>query len=284
VAPGRGPAPARTVPDTGGVAEFDPEILAFYAQGLEADRLARTTTPSGPLELVRTQELLVRFLPPGRLRILDIGGGPGVYAEWLAGLGHDVTLIDPVPLHVAQARARGVTAEVGEARSVAYADGSVDAVLLLGPLYHLVERADRLRALAEARRVVRPGGLVFAAAISRFAALLDLLVRLDRLHEAGIYETVSHSVATGRFGGGEGGLFTTSYLHRPGELRAEGEEAGLDELRLFSIEGPGFMVTDFEPRWADPARREVLLGAARLVEEDPDMVAAAGHLLLVGRA
>ena len=70
-----------------------------------------------------------------------------------------------------------VTAEVGDARDLPLADASFDAALVLGPLYHLTDRADRLRALAEVRRVVRPGGLIFVAAISRFASLFDGLAR-----------------------------------------------------------------------------------------------------------
>jgi len=263
--------------------EVDPEILSFYEQAKEIERLASPHHPSGPLEFARTQELILRHLPPGNSRVLDVGGGPGAYAQWLTELGHEVTLIDPVALHVEQAAGRGVASELGDARAINRESDSVDVVLLLGPLYHLVDRPDRLLALSEAIRVVRGGGLVVAAAISRFAALLDLLVRLDRLHEESILDAVSSSLESGLFGGGESGLFTRSYLHRPLELRAEAEQAGLREIRIFNIEGPGFMVNDFADRWVVPARREALLRAARLVEQDPDMLAAAGHLLLIGR-
>jgi SAM-dependent methyltransferase len=244
------------------VVDLDPEIRAYYEVGKEADRLVNRSHPSGPLEFARTKELILRFLPEGPSRILDIGGGPGLYADWLSERGHEVSLIDPVPLHVEQAAARGIVAERGDARDVDRPSDSVDVVLLLGPLYHLVDRDDRLRALTEACRVVQPGGVVFAAGISRFAALFDLLVRLDRLHEEPIFQTVEGSLASGMFGGGESGPFTMAYLHRPGELRIEAEEAGLSAVRIFNIEGPGFMVNDFAARWEDPDRREALLRAA----------------------
>lgn len=125
--------------------------------------------------------------------------------------------------------------------------------------------------------------MVFAAGISRFAALFDLLVRLDRLHDDDVFPVVARAVATGTFNGSEGGLFTTTYFHRPSELRAEARDAGLTPVGLFNVEGPGFLVHDFSERWSDPTRREALLEAARLVEEDPDLLAAASHLLLVGR-
>lgn len=262
--------------------ELDPDVLAFYDRGEEAGRLLGGF-PSGPLELERTKELILRALPDGCLRILDVGGGPGVYAAWLAELGHEVRLIDPVPLHVEQAAATDarIVAEVGDARELDADDGGYDVVLLLGPLYHLLEPDDRHLALREAERVLRPGGRLFASAISRFAALLDILVRLDRLHEPGVMGAVTDAVETGAFHGGRHGLFTNAYFHLPGELRREVVDAGFIGAEVYNIEGPGFLVGDFEQRWADPTRKQALLEAARLVEAEPEMLAAASHLLAV---
>ncbi|HKG33142.1 MAG TPA: class I SAM-dependent methyltransferase, partial [Gemmatimonadales bacterium] len=77
------------------------EIAAFYARGVERDRLL---AGQGALELLRTQQLLERYLPPPPAVLADIGGGPGRYALWLAGRGYRVYLVDPVPLHIEQAR------------------------------------------------------------------------------------------------------------------------------------------------------------------------------------
>jgi SAM-dependent methyltransferase len=270
------------VADNGIVTELDPEILGFYQQGKEASRLTSPEHYPGPLEYVRTQELVSRHLPQGRQRILDVGGGPGHYSKWLSDLGHDVTLVDPVPLHVDQALAMGIRADIGDARRLDQATESVDVVLMLGPLYHLRDRAERLQAMSESVRVVKEGGVVFAAAISRFAALLDLLVRLDRLDEPPVLEAVTNALATGEFGGDVSGLFTTAYLHRPAELRLESEEAGLSDVHIFNIEGPAFLVGNFSERWADPVRRNTLVAAAQLIEEDPDILGCASHLLVVG--
>ncbi|MGW4410342.1 class I SAM-dependent methyltransferase [Nonomuraea sp. NPDC004702] len=147
------------------------EVLAYYAQDLEHDRLREGR---GRLEFWRTQDVLRRTLPPPPARVLDVGGGTGVHAEWLLADGYEVDLLDPVPLHVERAaRVPGLRARVGDARRLPVPDGRADAVLLLGPLYHLADRADRLRALGEARRAVRPGGVVAAATINRYAAVLD---------------------------------------------------------------------------------------------------------------
>jgi SAM-dependent methyltransferase len=261
--------------------DLDPAIRAYYDRGDEADRLA------GPsLERVRTQELIERYLPAGELEVLDVGGGAGVYAGWLATKGHGVSLVDPVPLHVEQARTAhpDVKVSIGDARALDFEAGAFDVVLMLGPLYHLPSRDERIDALGEAMRVLRPGGLLFVAAINRFAALLDLLVNLDRAHEEDVWRLIEESVGTGAFRGpGEAGLFTTGYFHLPAELAEEIGEAGLQAVEVFNIEGPGYLIQDIEKRWADPARREAMLKAARLVESEPAMLGAGSHLLAVGR-
>ena len=261
--------------------QLDGAIRAYYDAGKERSRLS---TATGRLELERTQELIDRFLPQRALDILDVGGGPGLHASWLSDRGHHVHVVDPVPLHVEQAIEVGLSAEVGDARRLEQADDSADAVLMLGPLYHLPDRMDRAAALSEAARVLRPHGLLFAAGISRYAALLDLLVNLDKIHEPGVFDLVETSVRTGVFAGpGEAGLFTTGYFHLPGELADEVSDAGLDEVRVFHLEGPGFLVSHLQERLDDPVRKEALLRAIRLVEEDPTMHASS-HLLAIGRA
>jgi SAM-dependent methyltransferase len=265
------------------VTDIDPTVLEFYEQGREDFRLFDPVRHSGPLEFARTQELILRYLSESSSQVLDIGGGPGAYSRWLIELGHEVRLFDPVELHVEQARAKGVPAEIGDARAVAATTESADAVLLLGPLYHLVDQSDRLQAWSEARRVLRKGGLIFAAALSRFAPFLDLVVRLDHFGEEAVSSVVEKSLKSGNFGDSSIGLFTTSYLHRPAELRAEAEAAGFRDVEIFNIEGPGFILNNFEERWTDPARRESLLSAIRLIEQDEDILGLASHLLVVGR-
>src|SRR5579864_4059544 len=153
-------------------------MLLHYNETDEASRLRQGWFQ---LEQARTRELILRHLPPAPATIIDAGGGAGAYACWLASRGYEVHLIDPVSKHVDQARAASkqqpayplASAEVGDARHLPQGEASADAVLLLGPLYHLVERPDRIACLREASRVLRPGGLVWGAAISRFASLFD---------------------------------------------------------------------------------------------------------------
>ncbi len=271
------------VPDTRPT--LAPEIEDHYRDGRpEDDRLRRG---AGVLEHLRTQEIVRRWISADTpVSVLDVGGGTGVHAEWLASDGHDVRLVDPVPLHVEQARRRAETldrpfaAALGDARSLDAADGSVDAVLLLGPLYHLVEPADRRRALDEAARVVRPGGVVFAAAISRFASLHDGLHR-GMLAEPAFRAIVDEDLRTGVHENptGDPRWFTTAYFHRPDELAGELTASGLTVEGVFGLEGPsGWLVRDGDDR----LDLELHLAAARAVEREPSLLGVSAHLLAVG--
>jgi ubiquinone/menaquinone biosynthesis C-methylase UbiE len=263
-------------------AQMDPEVRAYYESGIERDRLAEGYSR---IEYERTKDLLGRHLPPAPARVLDVGGGPGAYAEWLAEAGYDVRLVDPSPLHVRQAleRAGGRFAVVeGDAKKLDEPDASHDAVLLLGPLYHLTERDDRLQALREARRVLRPGGVVVAAAISRFASVLDGLYA-GYLSDARFWPIVERDLADGQhrrtLDAGQA-YFTTAFFHRPDELAAEVEEAGFELEGVFGVEGPGWLLAD---RWEDATARQNILRAARLLETEPTVVGASSHLLAIGR-
>src|SRR5580693_1435214 len=150
----------------------DAALRAYYERGMERERLS---DGRGDLEYTRTTEIVLRRLPAAPAVVADIGGGPGRYTLWLASLGYQVEHRDLMPLHVEQLTAdtAGGHTAVGDVRDLDLPDASVDAVLLLGPLYHLTDRAERVRALRECARIVRPGGPVFAAAISRWAPRID---------------------------------------------------------------------------------------------------------------
>jgi ubiquinone/menaquinone biosynthesis C-methylase UbiE len=265
------------------------EIVEHYDR--EIDEEQRLTHGLGQLELLRTRELVGRHLPPGPRRILDVGGGTGVHAAWLAGDGHQVHLIDLVPRHVAQVRRRAgtgrpgrVTAEVGDARRLGADSASFDAVLLLGPLYHLTERDDRVRALGEAARVVRPDGVVFAAAISRFGSLFDGLAR-GFLFDPDFRPLVERDLREGQHRNPQHRphWFTTAYFHHPDELRAELEDAGLAVVEVVGVEGLAGWLAQLEGRWSDATARELILWSARVVEAEPSLLGLSAHLLAVAR-
>jgi ubiquinone/menaquinone biosynthesis C-methylase UbiE len=264
-----------------------PEIVSHYDLGVEAPRLSQGTSQ---LEFVRTCEIIARHFPAPPATVLDVGGGPGVYACWLARKGYRVHLVDVVPLHVEQARSASqrqpehplASAAVGDARQLSQADESADAVLLLGPLYHLTERADRLTAWREARRVAKPGGVVIAAGISRFASTLDGL-RGGYFDDPAFASMAERDLRDGqhRNPGSDPRYFTTAYFHHPEQLATEAQEAGLRHLATLGVEGPGWMLQDFDTWWSDAKRRERIVAVARALESEPSLIGASAHLLAV---
>jgi SAM-dependent methyltransferase len=155
-------------------------------------------------------------------------------------------------------------------------EANFDAVLLLGPLYHLPEREDRLKALSEAHRVLCPGGIVFAAAISRFASTLEGL-RRDLLSQPEFKQIVHRALNEGQR------QDPTAYTHRPEALRQEIEAAGFSVEALVAVEGPAWLIPDLDERLADPVRRDDLLGMLRTLEGEPSLLGASPHLLAIGR-
>jgi ubiquinone/menaquinone biosynthesis C-methylase UbiE len=263
------------------------EIVNFYTETNEESRLG---VGSSQLEFGRTKELIRRFLPIPPAQVIDVGGASGLYAFWLASLGYQVHLIDATPRLVDVARQQQDDAThrlesiaVGDARHLSFDETSVDAVLVFGPLYHLTEQSERLAALTEARRVLRPNGVVFVAGISRYAGTLDGLALHPTLDEH-IVAIRHRALADGQYQNdtGDPRYFTTAYFHRPEDLREELNAAGFGTVRVFGVEGPGWLLADFEARWADPASREGILRVARLLEEEPSILGASAHLLGVG--
>jgi len=264
------------------------EVVAYYEQYAEESRL-----PRGPsqLEFERTKHILTAVLPPAPARVVDVGGAAGAYSAWLAALGYRVHLVDASPRLVAEARRRNAalptpiaSLEVADARALPHADASADVVLVMGPLYHLPDAADRAAALREAARVLVPSGLVAVAAISRYASALDGLARglgadaaFVRIRDRDLHDG-QHRNDTGRTD-----YFTTAFLHRPGDLCEELEGAGFEDVGVYGVEGPGWMVGDFDRRWQDPALRRDFLEVAAALEREPSVIGASAHLLGIGR-
>jgi SAM-dependent methyltransferase len=165
-----------------------------------------------------------------------------------------------------------------------WADGSGDAVLLLGPLYHLTAREDRLSALREARRVLRTDGVLLAAGISRFASALDG-VRGGFLLDPAFAEIVDGDLADGRHRNptGRPDYFVDAFFHHPDELGREVAEAGFEGLSVLGIEGPGWLAGRFDALWGDPGGRDRLLRLARRLEAEPALAGLSAHLLAAAR-
>jgi ubiquinone/menaquinone biosynthesis C-methylase UbiE len=260
------------------------EIESHYQQAKESERLSRDR---GEFERPRTQNILARNLPPVPATVLDIGGAAGVYAFPLAKQGYGVHLIDPVELHLNQPRDYALSSGVmlkstshGDARRLDIPSGTADAILLLGPLYHLVECSDRLKALREAHRLLKPGGVLFAAAISRFASLMDGLAS-GFFQDAEFRKIVAADLASGQHRNPTGNpyYFTTSYFHRPEDLADEVRSAGFDDVETLAIEGPAWIATRFPDSWNEPAQRQNLMDFLSLIEREPSVKGASAHFM-----
>jgi SAM-dependent methyltransferase len=208
----------------------------------------------------------------------------------VAEAGYRVVHRDLVPAHVdelaaaAAARRLAIDTAVGDARDLSLPDASTDAVLLLGPLYHLTERADRMQALLEARRIVRPGGVAFLAAISRWAPRLQAMV-VQRLYKKFgvdfLREELARLEPIGRMPPLEPGSFG-GFVHRPNQLRREIVDAGFRCIGLVGLEGIAFALSDLEERLATREDRVVVLEAARDTARVPGLLGLSPHLLGIG--
>jgi ubiquinone/menaquinone biosynthesis C-methylase UbiE len=264
------------------------EILEYYDRFNERERLF---TGIGKLEFARTQELLKRYLPQPPAVILDVGGGPGTYACWLAKEGYEVHLIDPVRTHVAQVKQASqnqpeypvASFTIGDARKLDFTNDYADVILFFGPLYHLTDRNDRLIALREAYRTLRHDGLLLAVAISRFASTLEGLLQ-GLLNDPQFASIVEGDLCDGQHRNPTENIdyFTSAYFHRPAELQAEIEEAGFLYEWSIAIEGIGGLVQNFE-YWENPRRKKQLLDILRKLEKEPSLIGVSAHIMAVAK-
>lgn len=265
-----------------------PEVLSYYATFPEESRLGLGTSR---LEFERTKEILARVLPAPPARIVDVGGAAGTYSLWLAEQSYEVHLVDASARLVEEARTRSARSatplaslSVADARRLPHADGSASVILVMGPLYHLPSAADRATSLREAFRVLAGGGTAAVAAISRYASTLDGLARKLSL-DPRFVKIRDRDLTDGqhRNDTDNADYFTTAYFHRPDDLRAELTAAGFEDVTVLGIEGPGWILPDFDARWNDPALRKDLLDVARAFESGPSVVGVSAHLLGIGR-
>jgi SAM-dependent methyltransferase len=261
--------------------EFDERVRRYHESSDEDARLRRSAR--GTLTRLRTWDIFDRFLPAAG-RVVDVGGGPGIHAAHLAEAGYDVVLFDPMEHHVEAARRKAeqgapFEAQVGDARALPMPEASCEAALVMGPLYHLDPTGQRQRALAEAFRVLRPGGVLLAEVITRHSWVLDATVR-TLLDEPGMFETFTHSVETGMSQIGDAvpdGVFF-GHFHRVDDLRSELEAVGFSITTLVAVEGFGWLLGDLDQRMEHP---EQLLRVLALCESEPSMLGCSAHIMAV---
>ena len=264
-------------------------VRAYYADRRVHER-DRLLSAEGLLERVLTTRLLEPHLgTPGRA--LDLGGGTGPYSVWLAELGWDVTLADLSPelLEIAATSLpAGTVREVVEidARDLSrWPDHTFDAVLSLGPMYHLTTAAARAQAARELARVTRPGGLVAAALMPRYTSLRRLLSLADERWQLEDPAVLDRLLDDGIFENAVAGRFTHVYGVEPSAVAPFFESHGFDTVLLASTHGFLTGVEDgFEAlRVEQPTTYLRLLDRLVALAQDPSTLGTAGHLLYAGR-
>lgn len=236
---------------------IDKDVLAGYNAGIEKNRLK---SGLGLIEFERTKEILQEKLPPTPAVIYDIGGGYGEYSFWLASLGYEVYLYDISKKNIEMAEELSKeypyklkAMEVADARSFDLPGKSADAILLFGPLYHIVEFEERQLALKECYRLLKPNGLLFTTAITRYATMLWAVTvygeKNNLLDEQEFREMVIREIVDGNHIKNPNSHYTgmgRSYFHLPKELKNEIEAVGFINTDIRGVIGPCWLVPSLD--------------------------------------
>ena len=271
------------------------EIYDFYNNGAEIGRLERGL---GIVEFHRTKEILSHYIGGGKV-IYDIGGGIGMYAAWLAKKGNEVHLIELAESAVEYAKANMMQdchfiAETGNALQVNRPDESADVVLLMGPQYHLRDREDRLQSLRESFRVLKKGGLLVAAGISKFSSMTWALSvygeKKNRNFVEFLDDPVFYNMIKGEMTTGDHirpkeypKFIAESYFTTSDEMKAEIAETGFSVEKAIAVEGCIWFTPHLQEKWEDEASRERLLDIVRITESEPEMMGMSPHFLVMAR-
>lgn len=258
-------------------------VKEFYnsAPMLEWNRLEEH-----PFEFLIAKHYLDRYIRPGQ-RVLDIGGGPGRYALYLAQKGCDVTLLDLSEGNVAfakeQAKQKGLplTALAGDARfTPELVTGQFDHVLLMGPLYHLLEQAGRAQAVEAATAVLRDAGNLFASFILINGGICFAMKNMPEavLNEAEA-EYIDCYIKNKSFSGNG---FTKVFMTTPKEVCPFMEPFGLHTRHLVGQES--ILAPCEEHVLSQPeAVKDKWLEIALAVCEREDLLSFSEHLLYIGQ-
>jgi len=194
-------------------------------------------------EFLLTCRMLDHYIKSGD-KVLDIGGGPGRYSFYLAAKGCDATLFDLSPENIRFAGEKAVELNLpvktvcGDARMAdKNITGQFDHVLLMGPMYHLLEETDRIAAVNAALNLLKPGGIIFVSFINLFGCVV---FGMKKCPDFVVWEVekefIEHVVAKKSYRGDQGNTFTRTYIYEQSEILPFMSQFPLKKLHLFGQE------------------------------------------------
>lgn len=262
-------------------------IVDFYNQASEETRLE---SGMGFFEFERIKSLIERHINKEKITILDVGGGTGKYSKWLAEKGHTVHLIEPVEKHITLAKKRSKTLKnafsvtLGESCHLPFDDEVADLVILHGPLYHLQEKKDRLQSIAEAKRVLKKGGIVLGFAINAVASTVAGLMQ-GLVHKKPFLQMCLTELKTGVHNPPKEfpWLLANGYYHKPFELKEEFSSQKLEIKNLFAVEGMIWLDKEYFANMLNPAKKKTLIQLLAATEKDESVLAFSPHMMIVGK-
>lgn len=232
----------------------------------------------GIVEFETTMYHLRRFLKRGDM-VLDIGAGTGRYTSALMAEGYQVKAVELVRRNIEVFLKREPMADVvqGDARNMPYmATDTADVTLLLGPLYHLIDNEEKIQALREAKRVTKPGGLIFVAYLMNEYSILSYCFdenRMSGLMEKGVVDENFHVRVQ------DGELYDYVRLEDIDRLN---KEAGLERVTIFSPDG----AADYMRTRLNHMTEEnflLFLQYQKRISERMDLIGAGSHVVDVVR-
>lgn len=209
------------------------KLEEYYNKFNEEKRLTRR---HGIVEYITSMKYIHQYLDEEKqAKIIDIGAGTGRYSVALAEEGYDVTAVELVKSNLGRLKAKKSSVKAYQGTAVnlkKFSDNAYDVTILFGPMYHLISHEDKLKALTEAKRVTKPGGVILVAYCMNEYSILTY----------GFKERhVTECVEQGKFSKDFRCMPTEEDLYdyvRIEEINQLNEEAGLERIKIISPDGP----------------------------------------------